>query len=253
MRKTESVLPIELFDDIDKSGSVPLYHQVSKKLEGAIISGVLPVGARLEREVTFANRLGLSRPTIRRAIQELVDVGLLVRRRGVGTQVVQGQVTRGVELTSLYDDLVQSGKQPATMVLDISEFRADAELALRLDVSLGTPLLFIKRLRQADGVPVSIMQNWLNLSSIKLTERALAQYGLYQMLRSKGITLSVAKQRFGARTALAEEADLLKIERGSALLTMERLTFDKDGRAIEFGRHAYRPDLYSFETTLVNK
>lgn len=253
MRKTESVLPIELFDDIDKSGSVPLYHQVSNKIEAAILSGVLPVGSRLEREVTFANRLGLSRPTIRRAIQELVDVGLLIRRRGVGTQVVQGQVTRGVELTSLYDDLVQSGKHPATRVLDMREVRADAELARRLDVPLGTTLIFIKRLRHSDGIPVSIMQNWLNLSSIKLTERALAQYGLYQLLRNHDITLSVAKQRFGARTALAEETDLLEIKRGSALLTMDRLTFDKDGRAIEFGRHAYRPDLYSFETTLVNK
>lgn len=253
MRKTESVLPMTLFVDLDKSGPVPLYHQVSQKIEDAILSGELPVGARLESEVTFADRLGLSRPTIRRAIQELVDVGLLVRRRGVGTQVVHGQVTRGVELTSLYDDLMQSGKKPTTELLSLEPMAAGSELARQLDVATETQLLYIKRLRKVDGVPVSIMQNWLNLNADELTARELERFGLYQLLRTLGVSLTVAKQRIGARKALSDEAELLEVERGSALLTMERLTYDKDGRAVEFGRHAYRPDLYSFETTLVNK
>jgi DNA-binding GntR family transcriptional regulator len=253
MRKTESVLPMTLFVDLDKSGPVPLYHQVSQKIEDAILSGALPVGARLESEVTFADRLGLSRPTIRRAIQELVDVGLLVRRRGVGTQVVHGQVTRGVELTSLYDDLMQSGKKPTTELLSLEPMAAGSELARQLDVATETQLLYIKRLRKVDGVPVSIMQNWLNLAADELTAHELERFGLYQLLRTLGVSLSVAKQRIGARKALSDEAELLEVERGSALLTMERLTYDNDGRAVEFGRHAYRPDLYSFETTLVNK
>src|SRR5690625_1263572 len=85
----ETVLPLTVFRDLDRNGPIPLYFQISQRLEQAIHDELLVPGARLENEIALAARLGLSRPTIRRAIQELVDKGMLVRRRGVGTQVVQ--------------------------------------------------------------------------------------------------------------------------------------------------------------------
>src|SRR6478752_10330349 len=117
MANDDGVWPDHLFEDLDRTGPMPLYYQVSSRLEAAIRSGEIPAGARLENEIAIGQRLGLSRPTIRRAIQELVDRGLLVRRRGVGTQVVQGQVTRQVELTSLYEDLTSAHHSPGTVVL----------------------------------------------------------------------------------------------------------------------------------------
>ena len=99
----QTTLPSELFMDIDRAGPIPMYFQVASKIEQAIADGTLAPGARLENEVALGERLGLSRPTVRRAIQELVAKGLLVRRRGIGTQVVQRPLTRKVELTSLYD------------------------------------------------------------------------------------------------------------------------------------------------------
>ena len=96
MADEETHWPDDLFADLDRSGPVPLYYQVSTRLEGAIHDGTIPAGARLENEIAIGQRLGLSRPTVRRAIQELVDKGLLVRRRGIGTQVVQGEVRRQV-------------------------------------------------------------------------------------------------------------------------------------------------------------
>ncbi|MFV0426094.1 MAG: GntR family transcriptional regulator, partial [Beutenbergiaceae bacterium] len=95
----QSKLPQDFFVDVDRSSPVPLYHQVATCIEAAISDERLPAGARLENEISIGQRFGLSRPTVRRAIQELVDKGLLVRRRGIGTQVVHGQVTRSVELT----------------------------------------------------------------------------------------------------------------------------------------------------------
>ena len=89
MADEETHWPDDLFADLDRSGPVPLYYQVSTRLEGAIHDGTIPAGARLENEIAIGQRLGLSRPTVRRAIQELVDKGLLVRRRGIGTQVGQ--------------------------------------------------------------------------------------------------------------------------------------------------------------------
>ncbi|MEG0161805.1 MAG: GntR family transcriptional regulator, partial [Aurantimicrobium sp.] len=101
MTPSEQILPLSEFMKLERTGPIPLYFQVSQIIEAAILNGTLPPGSRIENEVALGERVGLSRPTIRRAIQDLVDKGLLVRRRGVGTQVVHGQVTRGVELTSL--------------------------------------------------------------------------------------------------------------------------------------------------------
>ncbi|MEU6308496.1 GntR family transcriptional regulator, partial [Streptomyces chartreusis] len=90
---------------LDRGSPVPLYYQLAQQLEAAIEHGALAPGNLLGNEVDLSVRLGLSRPTVRQAIQSLVDKGLLVRRRGVGTQVVHSQVKRPLELSSLYDDL----------------------------------------------------------------------------------------------------------------------------------------------------
>ena len=92
---------------VDHASPVPLYFQVASQIEKAIDSGSLAVGTRLDNEIDLAARLGLSRPTIRQAIGSLVDKGLVVRRRGAGTQVVFNRVRRPLELTSLYDDLAR--------------------------------------------------------------------------------------------------------------------------------------------------
>ena len=249
----EQRLPVELFLDLDRAGPVPLYYQIASRLEKAIRDQTLPAGARLENEVALAGRLGLSRPTIRRAIQELVDQGLLVRRRGIGTQVVHGKVTRNVELTSLYEDLERSGRQPETSVLSVEVVPADERAADALGVELGSDVVHIARLRSADGVPLAILDNVLPEAFADLTLESLEKHGLYQLLRARGVTMRVAKQQIGARAANAHEAELLDLPRGGPILTMSRTVFDNSGVAVEFGQHCYRPDRYSFEVTLVDR
>src|SRR5690242_21963291 len=94
---------------IDRETPIPLYHQLAEQLSAAIASGQLQPGDAFENEVAMAGRLGLSRPTVRRAIQELVGQGLLLRRRGLGTTVAGRQLHPRAELTSLYDDLRREG------------------------------------------------------------------------------------------------------------------------------------------------
>ena len=101
---------------IDRESPVPLYHQLAEQLSAAISDGTLQPGDPFENEVALAQRLGLSRPTVRRAIQEMVDQGLLVRRRGLGTRVANRKVHRRAELTSLFDDLRRAGRTPQTRV-----------------------------------------------------------------------------------------------------------------------------------------
>lgn len=250
---TEARLPVELFMDIDRASPVPLYFQLASRMEHAISDGTLRPGARLENEIALADRLGLSRPTVRRAIQELVGKGLLVRRRGLGTQVVQRPLTRKVELTSLYDDLQQGSRHPATVLLSRAVIGADERIAEILSVPADSPILHIRRLRSADDVPLAILENFLPAEFVDISEEDLRARGLYQLLRSRGTTMSVARQRIGARSATLEESKLLEIKARGPLLTMDRTAFSNNGRAIEYGHHCYRPDLYSFETTLVNK
>jgi len=198
-------------------------------------------------------RLGLSRPTVRRAIQDLVDKGLLVRRRGIGTQVVHGQVTRKVELTSLYEDLARENRTPTTQLLTHEVIGADGRIAEHLSVAPDSPVLHIKRVRLAEGVPLAILENFLPEEFVTLSEADLKQHGLYQVLRSRGVAIRVARQNIGARRATAAESSMLQIDKHDPVLTMDRTAFDNSGRAVEFGHHAYRPDLYSFEITLVDK
>lgn len=253
MAAEETHWPEELFVDLDRNGPVPLYYQVSSRLEGAIRSGAIPTGARLENEIAIAQRLGLSRPTIRRAIQELVDKGLLVRRRGIGTQVVQGQVTRQVELTSLYEDLQSTHHEPTTRVLEHCIVTATETVATGLGVDVGSDVVYVRRQRSTDGTPVAVLENYLPQEFADITTTQMEAQGLYQLLRARGVTIRIAKQKIGARRARADESELLDVERNAPVLTMERITFDNSGRAIEYGNHCYRPEMYSFETTLVAK
>ena len=238
--------------DIDRSSPTPLYFQLAQAIEGAIAGGVLPSGSKLENEVLLAQRYGLSRPTVRRAVQELVDKGLLVRKRGVGTQVIQPHVRRSVELTSLYDDLALGGEAPTTEVLSLERLPAPADIAEELDLPVGAEVVALRRLRRTRGEPLAVLTNYLP-GRFEPTLADLTEHGLYQYLRTRGVHLRVAHQRIGARLARADEAQLLEEPPRSALLTMERTAFDDQGAVVEHGRHVYRASRYNFETTLVGR
>jgi GntR family transcriptional regulator len=236
---------------VDRASPVPLYYQVAQQLEQLIEAGELPPGTRLNNELVLADQLGLSRPTLRRAIEYLVDRGYLVRKRGVGTQVVNQKVRRPVELTSLYDDLSLSGKNPRTTVLSLKTPPATDVVAHALGVDEGSPVIALERLRYADGEPLAVMRNWIPVGLVELTPELLEQRGLYQVMRAAGLRLQLASQTIGARAATAAEARLLHATRGEPLLTMERTTYDDAGRTLEFADHFYRASLYSFEIVLV--
>ena len=242
----------ELFVDLDRSSPVPLYFQVAQQIEHAISDGGLAAGDRLDNEISLAEQFGLSRPTMRRAIQELVDKGLLVRKRGVGTQVVHGRVTRPVELSSLFDDLATHHQTPTTTVLTNETIQATDEVGVMLAVPSGSAVLHLRRLRFADGEPLAIMENFLPEDLIGIGHMDLASRGLYQLMRGRGVNIRVAKQRIGARTGTPEECALLDEKRGTPVLTMDRAAHDDSGRPVEWGRHCYRASQYSFEVTLVD-
>ncbi|MGW2032395.1 GntR family transcriptional regulator [Streptomyces sp. NPDC001356] len=236
---------------LDRSSPVPLYYQLARHLEAAIQRGALVPGDLLGNEVDLSVRLGLSRPTVRQAIQSLVDKGLLVRRRGVGTQVVHSQVRRPLELSSLYDDLESAGQGPTTRVLRNERIAAPADVAAALGLPEGAEVVVLERLRSTHGRPVAFLRNHLPASLLEPGTVRLESTGLYRLLRAAGIVLHSARQSIGARAASAEEGDLLQEPEGAALLTMRRTAYDDAGRPVEHGSHVYRASRYAFDFQLL--
>lgn len=238
---------------VDRGSPVPLYYQVAQELERAIESGNLEPGTRLDNEIALADQLGLSRPTIRRAIEYLVQRGLLVRKRGVGTQVVHPKVRRPLELSSLYDDLAGAGKRPTTKVLSLQVLPAPDAVAHELGLAEGAPVVALERIRFARDEPLALMRNFIPAGLVELTAESLERTGLYQLMRTAGVRLHLASQRIGARAATSAEAAALQERKGATVLTMQRAVFDDAGRAVEYGNHLYRASIYSFELILVSR
>ncbi len=238
---------------IDRSSPVPLYHQVVQGIQAAITSGELEPGHKLENEIDLAAGLNLSRPTMRKAMDELVRAGLLVRKRGVGTQVVSSQVRRPLELSSLFDDLTAQGSKPTTDILTFSHIEADEEVCTKLGLAAGAKVYHFTRLRKVSGKPLALMENWVRNDIVDIDEAGLGKQGLYSILRNGGVNFSLATQRIGATIATDLQARLLETTPGAALVTMERTAVDDTGRLVETGRHVYRADQYTFEMTLVQR
>lgn len=248
--------PKELRVALDRSDPEPLYLQLARAIETAIASGELGPGDRLENEVSMTTRLGLARPTARQAIGELVRKGLVVRKRGVGTQVLGGRISRETRLSSLYDDLRQAGRRPTTRLLSYQIGPpSDDTAAAGIPLGSDDEFIRIRRLRLADGVPLAILTNHLParlaISEEDLHELDRTDAGLYDTLRERGTKLRVAHQTVGARLMTAEEAKLLGDQRPAACLTTTRVVYDDDGRLVEIGLHVYRASHYSLEVPLV--
>jgi DNA-binding GntR family transcriptional regulator len=230
---------------LNRSSPVPLYFQLAQHIENEIRSGNLASGDRLENEVKIAEELGLSRPTVRAAFSYLVDKGLVLRRRGQGTVVTKGKVSRSVKLTSLFDDLAEAGKSPTTKVIHNEVVKASDLVKRALELADDQFVIYLERLRFGDGEPIALMHNYIPTSLVTMSNEMLEQHGFYELLRAGGVFPDHATQRISAKNSTTNESLLLDEPRGTALLTMERTTFDASGRAIEFGQHVYRASRYA--------
>jgi len=237
---------------VDRASPVPLYYQLAQNMETAIRSGQLSSGSHLDNEIDLARQLRVSRPTVRRAIGLLANRGLVIRRHGIGTLVVPVRVRRPVRLSSLYDDLKESGQTPSTRLLAFEIVPAPPEVATGLQISKGTRVLHFERVRLATDQPIALMRNFLPMALEEMvTEEGLKTTGLYRLLRQGGIHLRLASQTIGAHSAQRREARLLNVPAGAPLLTMRRISYDDAGQPVEYGSHVYPAERYSFEMSVV--
>jgi DNA-binding GntR family transcriptional regulator len=237
---------------LDRASPVPLWYQVARELERLIQDNELSKGGFLENEVELAERWQVSRPTLRRAIQELVDSGMLVRQRGVGTQVVNRQPPPRVRLTSLYDELAEAGRDPSTTVIISEHIIADDSITSALALEPGTPVLHLVRCRNVGSRRMAILQNWLRADAAHaLTLTSLRREGLYTLLRNSGVRPHFAVQTIGARVALPIDAALLGLPVGAPLITMRRVVQDFKGLPIDIEENVYDATQHSLEMAVL--
>ncbi len=229
----------------------PRYMQLRRRLEEAIESGRLPPGTPLPPEREIAEMTTLSRVTVRKAIQPLVEAGLVIQRRGSGT-VVASRAPRLEQslsiLTSFTEDMAWRGLRASSLWLERGIFLAAPEETAALGLSAAQSVARLARLRLADDEPMAIERAALPLEI--LPNPLEVEASLYEVLARDGHRPVRARQRISAISLCEENADLLGVPPGAAGLRIERISFLPDGRVVEFTRSVYRGDAYDFVAEL---
>ena len=212
----------------------------------------LQVGDALRPERRLATDLGVSRPTLRSVIDELVREGLLVRRHGSGTYVAEPKIALQLTMTSFSEDMTRRGMRPSSEVVSFESTTAGAKLGQRLRLSPLEEVWVITRLRLADDETMAI--EWLHAPRRLLPElrrEDLAQQSFYELLRERrGIVIARGVQTIEPTVTSQEEADLLGVPVHSPAFLFERTTEGQEGEMVEFVRSVYRGDRYRLVTEL---
>jgi GntR family transcriptional regulator len=235
-----------------KANKLPLSAQTQQYLLGIIENGAYRPGEQLPSEKELAAQLGISRPTLREALLNLEQEGIVIRRHGVGTFIAPGyehQLESGLErLESVLEMAARQGLSIQCHGLQVQEEPATRELASKLQTEPGTPLLRVDRVLVADGIPVSYMVDYTLGTILSLADIDDAFNGsVLDLLRQKpDLQVVQAQAEIVALNADAFLAKKLKAKSGQAVLLLEELLFDQDGQAIEFSRNFFVPEFFRF-------
>lgn len=238
-------------DDLQSAGQGPLYVKLQQALAGAIRSGRLKSGDALPPERDLAEYASISRVTVRKAVDELVRQGVLVRRHGSGTFVakpvekVEQPLSR---LTSFTEDMARRGRTSRAEWLERGLFTPSPDEMVMLGLAAGALVARLARLRIADDNPLAIER--ASISAEFLPDPENVGQSLYAALEARGVRPVRAIQRISARTIKDQEADLLDVAPGSAGLTIERISYLASGKVVELTRSLYRGDAYDFVAEL---
>jgi GntR family transcriptional regulator len=233
---------------LDQGSALPLYQQLQRTLRTAIENGGLDADDALPAERDLAVQFGVSRITVRKAIDGLVAEGLLVRYHGSGTFVRPKVEKNFSKLTSFSEDMRARGRKPHSVWLQRAAGTVTPEEALALRLSPGTPVYRFHRIRFADDVPMAIEYATVVASCLPSVDAVKSS--LYEALEQSGNRPVRALQRLRAVLLTAEQAERLGAKERDAGLLVERLGFLADRRAVEFSQSFYRGDIYDFVAEL---
>ncbi len=213
----------------------------------------LEVGRPIPAERQLAVDLGVSRLTVRAALDELVRDGYLDRRHGSGTYVTEPKIAQPLTLTSFSDDMRRRGMSPGSRTLELITTTAGARLGHRLGVSPEARLIRVKRLRLADLIPMAMEVLHVPEELVPgLTRQDFEDHSFYELLRERyDITIASGQQSIEPTVTSEEESEVLGVPLHSPAFLFERTTVSVSGRIVEFVRSIYRGDRYRLVADLV--
>lgn len=236
----------------DRRRGIPLWHQAEEALRTMIENGDWATGSQIPNEGKLSAMLGISRITVRHALRNLEEAGLLRRDHGRGTFVRSGTLVAGARgLTSFTQEMATLGLVVGTRVLAVDLIPAPAEIAAALAVPLGETLLRLRRLRLGNNTPIGIQTAHLAARRVPgLEQEAASITSLYQALRDHyGIEPVEAHEVYRVGRVAREDADLIEQPVGTPAFTVERIAFDALG-PFEFTRSTMRADRYEIRSIL---
>ncbi len=231
---------------LEKKSQSPLYQQLMSRLKNDIMAGVYPPGARIPSEQLLCDIYGVSRVTVRKAMLDLVQEGLLVRRQGKGTFVAQERIQRDLQqITSFSDACRQNGHIASARLVSAELTEATADDVEKLGLSAGNRVVEIVRLRLCDGEPVMLEINRFPSSYDFLLEDT-AEDSLYDRLMQRGCIPSSAVHDISLGHATPAVARQLGCQPGDALLLLDEAVLDQHGEPLHLSRQWIRGDKYTF-------
>lgn len=225
----------------------PLYVQLMEELETSIRNGVYKPGDKIMTEAEMAKEYGVSLITVRKAVGSLMEKGLVVRKQGKGTFVTKPKYSRNMKkLQSFTEMCEQMGVKPGAQVLENRLIMADKKVADRLGIEPGSNVVYISRLRLADGEPVQVEKSYFPLKYAFLLEEDLNNGSMFECLKEKaGAKVASSEKMIELCRATAEEAALMDVKKGDYLLFVKSTAYDENGEPMYAGIQMINGDRFS--------
>lgn len=237
---------------LDKDLAVPLYHQLEAILKAEIESGRWRPGEQIPTEAQLVENFGVSKITVRQAIQNLVALGYVRREHGRGTFVSKRKFDEGPrELTSFSEEMKGHSLAASSRILTQTVSLADNRVAQALGIPVQSPVVILKRLRLAGGEPLTVQTAHIPealVPGLRLDEFS----SLYEVLQTRyHLYAARARETYVAATADRSVNKLLNIPIGAAVFRVERVTYLPNERPFEYVQSTIRGDRYSIVLDLV--
>lgn len=231
------------------------YMRIYEWLEESIQDGKFQVGDRLPNEVELAERFNVHRMTIRQAINKLVSDHVVVRKRGSGTFLISDKrpvMVKSLDnLTTYRDEIESAGLHAEYKVLSFERAAASAELAESLQISAGDQVIKFARVMYANEVPLAVERTTLPHDLFADLEQADIEGPLYLLMREKFNTkILYAEHEIGCLMPASEDRKLLQLAENSPCLSLYIISYDSNGRVVEFSESLHRGDKYRFKCTI---
>lgn len=240
---------------LDTNSFVPLYQQLKEFIIESIENNKWNPGDKIYSENQFFEIFEVSRNTVKKAIEDLVQEGILYRVQGKGTFVSHPKIEHSLSaFYSFSQVLKEKGLKPKDVVLHVKVEEAIHKIAKALDIKKGEEVVVIQRLRYANEEPIILESSYLPKSKVANMEelKYVGDTSLYNILNSKfNIIVNSAKETFEPILIRAEDSVLLHVKEGSPALLLERIAYDQNKQPIEFCKSIVRGDRCKFYTELL--